>query len=314
VWLFVVDFQNWDSARGFGFENCEAWFCRFDPSSAESIAGKNAERSNGSMNGAIGRSPSSLSNGSHRFQDVEVTVEKTIEVSSDDFGAQLTERLARGAMARNPSFKPAPESARLNAPQEEGRSLSRQKARSDKPKAYVDCTSAQKEVNRTSSPSRSQSIMSSLFTDRRSPASLFTRSVVACPEDRVIPYRDTPTTTSRAKQTSPLTKRSVSTGRVANGVDATKRRSIGSTARVTEPLNVAAKSLRKSWEGAAAKNGKDRPQPKPSKLDVKATLWSSVSLSFPQDSHVLRRIDYRSGSESFRCGQGKLQADGDLIV
>lgn len=271
--LFQPDLRTSDTIDSFSRNASN----RFDPSSAESIAGKNAERSNGSMNGAIGRSPSSLSNGSHRFQDVEVTVEKTIEVSSDDFGAQLTERLARGAVARNPAFKPAPESARLNAPQEEGRSLSRQKARSDKPKAYVDCTSAQKEVNRTSSPSRSQSIMSSLFTDRRSPASLFTRSVVACPEDRVIPYRDTPTTTSRAKQTSPLTKRSVSTGRVANGVDATKRRSIGSTARVTEPLNVAAKSLRKSWEGAAAKNGKDRPQPKPSKPDVKATLWSSVS-------------------------------------
>jgi len=229
------------------------------------------------MNGhaVMGRSPS---NGSHRYNDVEVTtVEKTIEISSDDFGAQLTERLARGAMVRNASFKPSSNSERSSIPQEEPRALSRHTVRTDKPKAYVEAT--QKEVNKTSSPSRSQSIMSSLFTDRRSPSSLFTRSVVACPEDRVIPYRDTPTATSRAKQTSPLTKRSVSTGRVANGVDATKRRSIGSTTvRGNEPVSVAAKSLRKSWEGAKS-TAKDRPQPKAAsaKPDVKATLWSSVS-------------------------------------
>lgn len=263
-----------DSGRG---------LCRFDPSSAESIAGKNAERSHGpSMNGGHAVMARSPSNGSHRFHDVEMTtVEKTIEISSDDFGAQLTERLARGAMVRNASFKPSNSepSGRSTVPQEEPpRPLSRHKLRTDKPKAYVDCTAAQKEVNKTSSPSRSPSIMSSLFTDRRSPASLFTRSVVACPEDRVIPYRETPTTSSRAKQTSPLTKRSVSTGRVTSAVDATKRRSIGSTVRGNEPVNVAAKSLRKSWEGAAAakSNGKDRPQPKSSKPDVKATLWSSV--------------------------------------
>ena len=293
----------------FSFDKSGPRFCRFDPSSAESIAGKNAERSNGSMNGVIGRSPSS------RFQDVEVTVEKTIEISSDDFGAQLTERLARGVMTRNPSFKPSSESARSNAPQEEGRSQSRQKARSDKPKAYVDCTSAQKEVNKTTSPTRSPSIMSSLFTDRRSPASLFTRSVVACPEDRVIPYRDTPTTTSRTKQISPLAKRSVSTGRVTNGVDTTKRRSIGSTARVAEPLNVAAKTLRKSWEGAAAKNGKDRPQPKSSKPNVKATLWSSVSLLtslFVQNLTFLERSF--AGVTEIQLWAHKLQADVDRIV
>lgn len=216
-------------------------------------------------------------------------MEKTIEISSDDFGAQLTERLARGAMVRTASFKPpgGSNSDPGRSQEEQSRSLSRHKVRTEKPKAYVDCTTAQKDVvtTRTSSPSRTQSIMSSLFTDRRSPASLFTRSVVACPEDRVIPYRDTPTATSRAKQTSPLTKRSVSTGRVANGVDATKRRSMGGSTvqRGNEPVNVAAKSLRKSWEGAAAKsNGKDRPQPKStSKPDVKATLWSSVSHRLP---------------------------------
>lgn len=160
----------------------------------------------------MGRSPS---NGSHRFHDVEVTtVEKTIEISSDDFGAQLTERLARGSMSRNTSFKPE----RSSVPQQED--PTRRKVCTEKPKAYVDCNTAalqKSETNKTSSPtSRSQSIMSSLFTDRRSPSSLFTRSVVACPEDRVIPYRDTATATSRAKQTSPLTKRSVSTGAIAH--------------------------------------------------------------------------------------------------
>lgn len=275
--LFQPDLRTSDTIDSFSRNASN----RFDPSSAESIAGKNAERSHGMSNGhaIMGRSPS---NGSHRFHDVEVTtVEKTIEISSDDFGAQLTERLARGSMSRNTSFKPE---GRSNAPQQED--PTRRKVCTDKPKAYVDCNTAalQKETNKTSSPtSRSQSIMSSLFTDRRSPSSLFTRSVVACPEDRVIPYRDTATATSRAKQTSPLTKRSVSTGRVVNGVvDATKRRSMGSSVtgvRGNEPaVTVAGKSLRKSWEGAKS-NGKDRPQPKAAsaKPDVKATLWSSVS-------------------------------------
>lgn len=252
---------------------------RFDPSSAESIAGKNAERSNGpSVNGSFGRSPSA------RFQDVEVAVEKTIEISSDGYGAQLTERLARGAMVRNASFKPqpAPESARSNVVHEEGRQVSRVKVRSEKPKMNADCTLVQKEVNKSSSPFRSQSVTNSLFTDRRSPSTGFTRSVVACSED---PHKDSPTTSTRAMQASPITKRSVSTGRVANIVtDATKRRPISTNARAPEPAaSVVKNTLRKSWEGAAtAKNVKDRLQPKASKPDVKAKLWSSVScLIFP---------------------------------
>uniref|UniRef100_A0A7I4A9H9 Uncharacterized protein n=1 Tax=Physcomitrium patens TaxID=3218 RepID=A0A7I4A9H9_PHYPA len=290
---------------------------KFDPSSAESIAGKNAERSNGSLNGLIGRSSSSSSNRSHRFHDVEVAVEKTIDISSNDFGTQLSERLARGAMSRNSSFKPqySTESVRSTNPQEEVRPLSMSTLRQDKPKAYVDCTSVQKEVNKTTSPTRSPSIMSSLFTDRRSPASLFTRSVVACPEDRIIPYRETPVTSNRAKQVSPITKRSVSTGRVVNGIDATKRRgSLGCAGRAAEPVNVAAKSIRKSWESAAAKNGKDHPQPKSSIKDVKATLWSSLSGSRNKlvDSNGNTSLDRGSPSpHHVRLGKLNVKADSN---
>ncbi|XP_073390477.1 uncharacterized protein [Physcomitrium patens] len=275
---------------------------RFDPSSAESIAGKNAERSNGpSVNGSFGRSPSA------RFQDVEVAVEKTIEISSDGYGAQLTERLARGAMVRNASFKPqpAPESARSNVVHEEGRQVSRVKVRSEKPKMNADCTLVQKEVNKSSSPFRSQSVTNSLFTDRRSPSTGFTRSVVACSED---PHKDSPTTSTRAMQASPITKRSVSTGRVANIVtDATKRRPISTNARAPEPAaSVVKNTLRKSWEGAAtAKNVKDRLQPKASKPDVKAKLWSSVSGSRNKNGGS-NGTSSETGSSSPQVANGKV--------
>lgn len=244
---------------------------RFDPSSAESVAGKFAERSNGSING---RSASAGSNSSQKFHDFEFISEKTIEISSDDFGAQLTERLARSSLERSNSIKSQGQEVTKPETQKEERPNSRSKVRHVNSK--VDCSSPQ-----SASPAKPQSKLSSIFTDRRSSGSLFTRSVIACPEDRAIPYRDnTPgTVSSRAKQTSPSAKRSVSAGKVVQLVDTTKRRSMGGTCRNGEIITVTAKSLRKSWEGAAAKDGKDRCHPKQVKSDVKATLWSSVSTS-----------------------------------
>uniref|UniRef100_A0A7I4FKN5 DUF936 domain-containing protein n=1 Tax=Physcomitrium patens TaxID=3218 RepID=A0A7I4FKN5_PHYPA len=306
--LFQPDLRTWDTID----TRCDS--NRFDPPSVESIVRKNVAKPNGPfVTGLIGRSPSS------RFQDVEVVLEKTIEISSDNCGAQ---KFARGTMARTVSFRPQPgsEFARSSVPLEERRTISRSKLRAEHPKVNVDCTSALKEERKTSSPSRSQSIMKCTFSDERTTASSFPKSVVARADDRIISYRDSSTITSRAKQTSPITKRCVSTGKVVNSVDATKKRIDGSTGRAAEPVTTAVKNtLRKSWEGlAVAKNSKDRPQPKTSKPDVKAKLWSSVSglRNKLVESDGTSLLDKRSSSpqvSSGRPNQGRTDSSSSTV-
>lgn len=59
---------------------------RFDFFLVESIVGKNVERLNGLLNGFIGRLLLLLLNRFYRFYDVEVVVEKMIDILFNDFG------------------------------------------------------------------------------------------------------------------------------------------------------------------------------------------------------------------------------------
>lgn len=251
-------------------------FGRFHPSPTESVTGKFAERSYSSSGlfSHHARSMSTELNSSTKFNDVDSTTEKTIEISSDDFGAQLTERLARTSLGRVPSFKAeyqgpvTPETLRQDL-----RSNSRSKIRQVKSRVNP----SPQAVSTATSPDKPQSTASSLFTDRRMSGALLTRSVIACPEERMIPYRDSPGL--RSNQTTSSSKRSVSAGKVVPAVDNTERRSVGGVCRTGETITVTAKSLRKSWEGATGKDGKERANPKQAKTEVKPTLWSSVSTS-----------------------------------
>jgi hypothetical protein len=232
---------------------------------------------------------------------------KTIEISADDFGAQLTERLSRSSSCslagRSSShLSAALESSNLVGAVEErkndeavaARSNSGPRAAAKSLKVFPHCTSTQLQKSMVTSPSsvKLQSrAASSLFLDRTRTsggdrASLLSRSVIACPEDRKIPYNAESAAVSSTRSNeeavfSPTAKRSVSAGKV---VDSSKRRSIaagGCRSGGDIITTVTAKCLRKSWEGAAnggSKESKDQhTTPKQAKEQVKAALWSSVS-------------------------------------
>ncbi|CAK9880700.1 unnamed protein product [Sphagnum jensenii] len=234
---------------------------------------------------------------------------KTIEISADDFGAQLTERLSRSSSCslagRSSShLSAALESSNLVGAVEErkndeavaARSNSGPRAAAKSLKVFPHCTSTQLQKSMVTSPSsvKVQSrAASSLFLDRTRTsggdrASLLSRSVIACPEDRKIPYNAESAAASSTRSNeeavfSPTAKRSVSAGKV---VDSSKRRSIaagGCRSGGDIITTVTAKCLRKSWEGAAnggSKESKDQhTTPKQAKEQVKAALWSSVSCS-----------------------------------
>jgi hypothetical protein len=232
---------------------------------------------------------------------------KTIEISADDFGAQLTERLSRSSSCslagRSSShLSAALESSNLVGAVEErkndeavaARSNSGPRAAAKSLKVFPHCTSTQLQKSMVTSPSsvKLQSrAASSLFLDRTRTsggdrASLLSRSVIACPEDRKIPYNAESAAVSSTRSNeeavfSQTAKRSVSAGKV---VDSSKRRSIaagGCRSGGDIITTVTAKCLRKSWEGAAnggSKESKDQhTTPKQAKEQVKAALWSSVS-------------------------------------
>ncbi|CAM6025514.1 unnamed protein product [Sphagnum balticum] len=234
---------------------------------------------------------------------------KTIEISADDFGAQLTERLSRSSSCslagRSSShLSAALESSNLVGAVEErkndeavaARSNSGSRAAAKSLKVFPHCTSNQLQKSMVTSPSsvKLQSrAASSLFLDRTRTsggdrASLLSRSVIACPEDRKIPYNAESAAASSTRSNeeavfSPTAKRSVSAGKV---VDSSKRRSTaagGCRSGGDIITTVTAKCLRKSWEGAAnggSKESKDQQTtPKQAKEQVKAALWSSVSCS-----------------------------------
>ncbi|CAK9276860.1 unnamed protein product [Sphagnum jensenii] len=221
----------------------------------------------------------------------------------------LTERLSRSSSCslagRSSShLSAALESSNLVGAVEErkndeavaARSNSGPRAAAKSLKVFPHCASTQLQKSMVTSPSsvKLQSrAASSLFLDRTRTsggdrASLLSRSVIACPEDRKIPYNAESAAVSSTRSNeeavfSQTAKRSVSAGKV---VDSSKRRSIaagGCRSGGDIITTVTAKCLRKSWEGAAnggSKESKDQhTTPKQAKEQVKAALWSSVSCS-----------------------------------
>jgi hypothetical protein len=107
---------------------------------------------------------------------------------------------------------------------------------------------------------------------------LLSGRVIACPEDRKIPYKES--VSSRSEEVSPTLKRSVSAGKVVQVVDSGKRHSIGAGCRSGEIITATKKCLRKSWEGSnGAKDAKDRTTPNQAKQQVKAAAPRSSSVS-----------------------------------
>ncbi|OAE28537.1 hypothetical protein AXG93_2175s1200 [Marchantia polymorpha subsp. ruderalis] len=121
------------------------------------------------------------------------------------------------------------------------------------------------------------------------------RRVIACPEDRKVPYKGDPSpVTLRGRQGSPGVKRSASVGKSARiniVTEGNKRRSLGGALKAGEIVAVNPKGIRKSWEGTvAAKDGRERAAAKQGKADIKTAIRASVS--------VTRRLSDSNGNNS----------------
>ncbi|CAN5965344.1 unnamed protein product, partial [Sphagnum jensenii] len=168
---------------------------------------------------------------------------------------------------------------------DEGRSSLRPTTtRAAKSKGFPDCSSSpNKSMPQAAAtpPVKPQSPTNASFLDTTRTSGdrvLLSGRVIACPEDRKIPYKES--VSSRSEEVSPTLKRSVSAGKVVQVVDSGKRRSIGAGCRSGEIITATKKCLRKSWEGSnGAKDAKDRTTSNQAKQQVKAAAPRSSSVS-----------------------------------
>ncbi|KAG6555565.1 hypothetical protein Mapa_002800 [Marchantia paleacea] len=274
---------------------------RFDSSSAETVASRFAERflTNGSERPVTG------SNDGHPSS--KPAADKAGPNVSDDFASKLNERLSRGSVDRPRSVSSETSSAVDCSKDETGEVSSRVKGgRIVKSKVFLDVfNSTVPRASRSIPTSPVHSAPSSFPSDRASPASSKTssaseklaakRRVIACPEDRKVPYKGDPSpVTLRGRQGSPGVKRSASVGKSARiniVTEGNKRRSLGGALKAGEIVAVNPKGIRKSWEGTvAAKDGRERAAAKQGKADIKTAIRASVS--------VTRRLSDSNGNNS----------------
>jgi hypothetical protein len=191
----------------------------------------------------------SLNSSSFQVQYEEMTVSPDRSSSAArKFDMELADRLARSNTFRNT----AKENAAIATPTrktDEQRSQSRPKGRIVKSKIFADHASA------PTSPSPA------MFGDHKTPlspkpaAAPVRNSRVACPEDRKIPYKESPSLCTVIRSKSPVVRRSLSAGKglltKSNSTgDATKRRSFGGALSNGEMVAATKPAARKSWEGA----------------------------------------------------------------
>lgn len=192
----------------------------------------------------------SLNSSSFQVQYEEMTVSPDRSSSAArKFDMELADRLARSNTFRNT----AKENAVVATPTrktDEQRSQSRPKGRIVKSKIFADHASA------PTSPSPA------MFGDHKTPlspkpaaAAPVRNSRVPCPEDRKIPYKESPSLCTVIRSKSPVVRRSLSAGKglltKSNSTgDATKRRSFGGALSNGEMVAATKPAARKSWEGA----------------------------------------------------------------
>ncbi|CAM6006855.1 unnamed protein product [Sphagnum balticum] len=199
----------------------------------------------------------------------------------------LTERPSGSSLGKpNPSTLEESNLATVDEREnDEGRSSLRPtRTRAAKSKGFPDCSSSpNKSMPQAAAtpPVKPQSPTNASFLDTTRTSGdrvLLSGRVIACPEDRKIPYKES--VSSRSEEVSPTLKRSVSAAKVVQVVDSGKRCSIGAGCRSGEIITATKKCLRKSWEGSnGAKDAKDRTTPNQAKQQVKAAAPRSSSVS-----------------------------------
>lgn len=284
---------------------------RFDSSSAETVASRFAERF---TSGASSErpAPGGARDGDGHGTTAKPAPDRSGASAPDDFASKLNERLSRGSVERPRSASSETGSGADGARDEAGEVSSRVKGgRIVKSKVFLDVfNSTVPRASRSIPTSPVHSAPSSFASDGlgrggASPASSKTssaseklaakRRVIACPEDRKVPYKGDPSpVTLRGRQGSPGVKRSASVGKSARiniVTEGNKRRSLGGALKAGEIVAVNPKGIRKSWEGTvAAKDGRERAAAKQGKADIKTAIRASVS--------VTRRLSDSNGNNS----------------
>ncbi|XP_024385980.1 uncharacterized protein [Physcomitrium patens] len=201
----------------------------------------------------------SLNSSSFQVQYEEMTISPDrSSTAARKFDSELAQRLARSDASRDSTAK---ENGFVGSPVvktgDTPRSQSRPKGRVVKSRIFAD-----------SAPSTPSPV---LFTDQKiplspKPASGVRNSRVPCPEDRKIPYRETPPVTVAIRSKSPVIRRSLSAGKgmaKSSLADVTKRRSLGGSLNSATSLTGTKPAPRKSWEGAV----KDKAPPKEANIN-----------------------------------------------
>ncbi|CAM6087989.1 unnamed protein product [Calypogeia fissa] len=289
---------------------------RFDPSSAETVASRFAERflASGSESPIQIAGDTSPVQSSSKVGDSNKASGNSS--AQDDFSTKLNERLLRNSGSEKSHSTPFSDSsgggAAADSKDDSDEVNSRAKGRLVKSKVFLDCfgsgTMPRASRSIPSSPvqSHSNTTPSSFSSDRpstpssarsfSSDKSATKRRVIACPEDRKVPYKGeaVPAVGSiktralspgvKTRASSPGVKRSSSVGkspRLSIGTDGNKRRSLGGVVKAGEiiiPVNP--KGIRKSWEGAvAAKESRDRSSSRLMKPEAKTAVRASVSVT-----------------------------------
>lgn len=264
---------------------------RFDSSSAETVASRFAERFLAS--GSEG--PIQISGETPTPSPSKAANEKPSNTNAqDDFSTKLSERLSRNSGITEKAQSHSSNSSGVIDAKDDGDEVnSRAKGRLVKSKVFLDCFgSSVPRASRSipSSPVQSHSSLNSFSSSDR-PAtpssarreSASKRRVIACPEDRKVPYKgESSPVSSKSKPGSPGVKRSSSVGKSARlsiGTDGNKRRSLGGVVKAGEIVPVNPKGIRKSWEGAvAAKETRERATSRLGKPDTKTAVRATVSL------------------------------------
>ncbi|KAL2624288.1 hypothetical protein R1flu_008533 [Riccia fluitans] len=274
---------------------------RFDSSSAETVASRFAER----FMTNLSERPHSGSSDSHTASKTNLD-----KIASDDFDSRLNERLSRAVVERpRHSMSSDTSSAAADLSKDEtGEVNSKVKGgRIVKSKVFLDAFNSAVPCASRSIPSSPVHLAPSSFaSDRGCPTAckalssaeklVAKRRVIACPEDRKVPYRGDPSpVTLRGRQGSPSVKRSASVGKstrinILTVADGNKRRSLGG-AKAGEVASVNPKGIRKSWEGAVtAKDARERAAIKQGKADIQTAIRATVA--------VTRRLSDSHGNNS----------------
>ncbi|KAJ7526643.1 hypothetical protein O6H91_16G016600 [Diphasiastrum complanatum] len=268
---------------------------RFDPSSAESVAAKHAERSsNGSdqveVHKLTVKADSDAKEGLSKLSDRSVK-------SSDSFEEKNAERLFLCSL-ENSRFS-TPENAG-NIKRDEGEFAnggSRSKGRVVKSKVFLD-TLTPRRTSRSIPSSPSKCSFENSFLPLGSPAvggtgsekGAHKRGVIRCSEDRKVPYKDSSIIVSlKPKQISSSLNRSASAGKVMHRIsvvgDSSRRKSLGQCTenglKVGEVISVNTKTVRRSWEGAMdPKEVRAKASSKQDKRDDKVLVLKKTSENY----------------------------------